>query len=169
MGNFFSIVSTLVLAVLIGSCSADSKKTAPEIAKSTATYKLFITMQQKGGTGKIITATDTAVFNAVNDSAAWIEARIRYDSAVTIWQLVKDGAKPIAFKVVNEKNENISAAAMQEKKNEVADTAHHAVSSSDSIKPDSKNTFDSIIKTKPAADSQKSYRRRHPATTYVPI
>lgn len=168
MKNFFSIVSTLLLAVLIGACSADNKKAAPETAKSMAAYKLFITTQQKGSTGKPITVTDAAVFNAINDSAAWIEARIRYDSAVTIWQLVKDGPEPIAFKVVNEKNENITTALIPQKNNAAADTAHYA-QSADSIKPEPKNTFDSIIKVKPAADSQKSYRRRRPSTTYVPI
>jgi len=39
----------------------------------------------------------------------------------------------------------------------------------DSIKPGIKKTLDSAIKTTPAPDSQKNYRRRHPATTYVPI
>jgi hypothetical protein len=186
MRNLHCILFALFIAVLLGACSDNNKKfSRNEEHPGFLVYKLFITTQQNGSGGKVITVTDSTSFEAANDSSAYLNAMVKYNGYVTNWKdsVGKNTIEPVGFKLTSANNEDIAAKLTASQKANIEIAARALVpqekkgtpdssnnyNNNDSDKAGPKNTLDSIKINKPAGDSTKNYRRKRPSSTYVPI
>ena len=186
MRNLRCIFSALCFPLLLGACLDNNKKsTGNEDHPSFPMYKLFITTQQNNTGGKAITVTDSTIFRAANDSSAYLNAMVKYSSYITNWKVTagKNGIEPVAFKLTSANNEDIASKltasqkanieievkALIQQENKLVSDSSKSYPNKDSDNAVQKNTLDSIKINKPAGDSAKSYRRKRPSSTYVPI
>ena len=186
MKIFFRGVYCFVLILLIYSCSTDNNKTIKDTGAIYPGYKLIITTKRiDTGNKSFYTVNDSSFLDAANDSAAYLNAAIKYGRYITNWQTAqeKNIVEPIAFKIINEKNEDILLNLSPSQKINIDSTAKillhkekHLVNDSllkqplfNSSKKNLKNDAGSIIKLKPKTDSSRSLRTKPAISTYVPI
>jgi hypothetical protein len=167
MKPFFSISSIFLLLIAIDSCTSKSNTEAKETLAPYYKYAVVISFKNAEGNTPG-TLTDTTFLFEKEDSVACLKAKIQFRQYVADFNIEKKpGAKePVAFKVLNEKAEdiagNLSAAQSKKADSSVKSYIQQQINSRYSIS-DNFQSLDNINKEKlviDTSDTKKANKSR---------
>jgi hypothetical protein len=158
----FLITSSFFL-LLLTAFSCNSKKNVLSKESIDPYYKYTVIINFKNAAGAKTTfvsspSNDTTFLFAKEDSAAYLKAKIQFRQQVADWNIIKKpGAKePVAFKVLNEKAEdiggNLSVAQIKKADSSVKTYIQQQINTRYSIS-DNAQSLDNITKEKIVTDT----------------
>ena len=173
-----------LMPLLFCSCSEDTKKPLGNYKAVETSYTVVVNSKTIDSTKKsnaFYFQSDSSFINATSDSAAYLQAAVKYGRYVANWQMAtfNKRAEPVSFKVFNQKNEDVLLKLNASQKSSIDSIAAILTGKEKGAVYDSsgntriinnnkaglKNTHDTFIKAKPVNDKQK----KAGGYTYVPI